>query len=203
MRTSVPIFHMFRTWFSQWSRYGDSTLRLWKTQDMGVSGSWLRKDTFTLVRSEHQSSVEESLDWQPCKRSDVPYRRTSLEKNAATCPHVLPERLLHKRLPRGAQPFRRHHQRSTGLREWSKCVSFEAPKWMCRVLCKEDLPELQKVMLASVMSIRSLTNTAMCSEAHSFPERSISGVAEAGAGSLPKNHSQTKRYWLVGERFLC
>ena len=31
---------------------------------MGVSGSWLRKDTFTLVRSEHQSSVEESLDWQ-------------------------------------------------------------------------------------------------------------------------------------------
>ena len=45
--------------------------------------------------------------------------------------HVLPERLLHKRLPRWAQPFRRHHQRGTGLRERSKCVSCKAPKSMC------------------------------------------------------------------------
>ena len=91
--------------------------------------------------------------WIGSHANEVTYRTPShnLGKTAATCPHVLPERLLHKRLPRGAQPFRRHHQRSTGLREWSKCVSFEAPKWMCRVLCKEDLPELQKVVLACVM----------------------------------------------------
>ena len=57
---------------------------------------------------------------------------------------VLPERLLHKRLPRWAQPLRWHHQRGTGLRERSKCVSCKAPEPLCKEHCKEDMPELRK-----------------------------------------------------------
>ena len=89
--------------------------------------------------------------------------------------HVLPERLLHKRLPRGAQPFRQHHQRSTGLRERSKCVSFEAPKWMCWVLCKEDLPELQKVMLASVMVHVVCVFQSLCLSVNEVVQGALSG----------------------------
>ena len=67
-------------------------------------------------------------------------------------PYVLPERLLHKCLRRKAQPFRPHHERTLACVSGpTKRVSCKARKSLCQVLCQEDLPELQKVMLGSVM----------------------------------------------------
>ena len=89
--------------------------------------------------------------------------------------HVLPERLLHKRLPRWAQPLRWHHQRGTGLRERSKCVSCKAPEPLCKEHCKEDMPELQKVMLASVMVHVVCVFQSLCLSVNEVVQGPLSG----------------------------
>ena len=66
--------------------------------------------------------------------------------------HAHLERLLHKRLLGGAQPFHLVHQRALARESGpTMCVSCTARESMCKVLCQEDLPELQKVVLAFVI----------------------------------------------------
>ena len=50
------------------------------------------------------------------------------------------------------QPFHRVHQRALASASGpTMCVSCKAPGSMCKVLRQEDLPELQKVVLAFVI----------------------------------------------------
>ena len=62
--------------------------------------------------------------------------------------HVFPERLLHKRLLGGAQPFQLHQRALARASGPTMCVSCKAPESMCKVLFQENLPELQKMVLA-------------------------------------------------------